>query len=94
MAKKTVKITKTKPRRKARSEDARSATDVDRHFARKLREARIASGMSQQTLSELIGVTFQQIQKYENGANRMAASRLLHIARALGVPVSYFFDGA
>jgi transcriptional regulator with XRE-family HTH domain len=49
--------------------------------------------MTQQTLAELVGIKFQQIQKYETGANRVSASRLWDIADALGVKVSYFFEG-
>ncbi|AQS65547.1 MULTISPECIES: helix-turn-helix domain-containing protein [Rhizobium/Agrobacterium group] len=49
-------------------------------------------GMSQSTLAEALGVTFQQVQKYEKGTNRVGASRLLNVATLLGVPVSYFFD--
>ncbi len=50
-------------------------------------------GMSQESIGQSIGVTFQQIQKYERGINRMGASRIFDFARVLGVPVSYFFDG-
>lgn len=49
-------------------------------------------GMSQEKLGELLGLTFQQVQKYEKGANRIGASRLFDIAQILGVPVAYFFD--
>jgi transcriptional regulator with XRE-family HTH domain len=49
-------------------------------------------GLSQEELAEALGLTFQQVQKYENGANRLAASRLHDVARTLGVPVSFFFD--
>jgi len=49
-------------------------------------------GMSQEKLGELLGLTFQQVQKYEKGANRIGASRLYEISHILGVPVSYFFD--
>jgi transcriptional regulator with XRE-family HTH domain len=51
-------------------------------------------GMSQEKLGESLGITFQQIQKYEKGTNRIGASRLQHIARVLQMPVSYFFEGA
>jgi transcriptional regulator with XRE-family HTH domain len=51
-------------------------------------------GMSQEKLGESLGITFQQIQKYEKGSNRIGASRLQHIARVLSMPVSYFFEGA
>jgi len=66
---------------------------VDVHVGRRLRLKRTIQGMSQDALGKQIGVTFQQIQKYERGINRMGASRLYDFAKALGVPVSYFFDG-
>jgi transcriptional regulator with XRE-family HTH domain len=73
----------------------RSAFDpVDVHVGRRLRERRAVLGMSQERLGELLGVTFQQVQKYERGANRIGSSRLLQIGRALDVPVSFFFEGA
>ena len=55
---------------------------------------RIELGMSQEKLADAIGLTFQQVQKYEKGVNRMGSSRLHQIAGILGVPVSYFFEGA
>ena len=66
---------------------------VDVHVGRRVRERRRATGMTQQKLATKIGTAFQQIQKYETGANRMAASRLWEVAAALEVPVSFFFDG-
>lgn len=65
---------------------------VDVHVGARLRLRRNLVGMSQQQLGEATGLTFQQIQKYERGANRMGASRLFQVARLLEVPVSYFFD--
>jgi transcriptional regulator with XRE-family HTH domain len=58
-----------------------------------MRERRIMLGLTQQQMAELIGVTYQQAHKYEKGINRIAASRLFTIAQALGVEVSYFFQG-
>jgi transcriptional regulator with XRE-family HTH domain len=55
---------------------------------------RMMLGMSQTTLGDALGLTFQQVQKYEKGANRIAASRLQHISQILQVPVVFFFDGA
>lgn len=55
---------------------------------------RMLAGISQEKLGDALGLTFQQIQKYEKGANRISASRLQNIAKILGVPVSFFFDGA
>jgi transcriptional regulator with XRE-family HTH domain len=66
---------------------------VDVHVGRRLRLKRTFLGMSQETVGKQIGVTFQQIQKYERGINRMGASRLYDFAKALGVPISYFFEG-
>jgi transcriptional regulator with XRE-family HTH domain len=66
-------------------------TDV--HIGGRIRERRIALGMSQAALAAGLGITFQQVQKYESGANRVGGSRLWDISQALNVPVSYFFDG-
>lgn len=65
---------------------------VDEHVGHRIRVRRELLGLSQAELGELIGVTFQQIQKYERGANRISASRLYDAARVLRVPVSYFFE--
>jgi transcriptional regulator with XRE-family HTH domain len=67
--------------------------DVDRHVGARMRERRIMLGLTQQQMAELIGVTYQQAHKYEKGLNRVAAGRLYRIAQALGVEVSYFFEG-
>lgn len=66
---------------------------VDIHVGRRLRLKRTFLGLSQESVGKQIGVTFQQIQKYERGINRMGASRLYDFAKALGVQVSYFFEG-
>jgi transcriptional regulator with XRE-family HTH domain len=66
---------------------------IDVLVGRRIRALRTSHGLSQAELGSLVGVTFQQIQKYENGANRVSASRLLALARALGVPISHFFTG-
>src|SRR5690554_3897661 len=66
-------------------------TDV--HIGRRIRERRIELGMSQSALAGVLGITFQQVQKYERGGNRVSGSRLWDISRALGVEVSHFFDG-
>lgn len=66
---------------------------VDIHVGRRLRQKRTFLGLSQDAVGKKIGVTFQQIQKYERGINRMGASRLYDFAKALGVQVSYFFEG-
>lgn len=66
---------------------------VDVHVGKRVRHRRWLVGMTQQQLAEQVGIKFQQIQKYETGANRVSASRLWDIADALEVPVSFFFEG-
>lgn len=66
---------------------------VDRHVGARMRLRRRMMGMSQQDLSGAIGLTFQQLQKYEKGTNRISASKLHGVACALKVPVGYFFEG-
>ena len=65
---------------------------VDVHVGARLRVRRTLLGMSQATLGDAIGLTFQQMQKYENGKNRISASRLYDLSRLLDVPIQYFFD--
>ena len=65
---------------------------VDVHVGARLRVRRTLLGMSQTMLGEAIGLTFQQVQKYESGANRISASRLFALSRVLGVAIQYFFD--
>jgi transcriptional regulator with XRE-family HTH domain len=67
---------------------------VDIHVGSRVRSRRAQAGMSQEKLGDHLGITFQQIQKYEKGVNRVSASRLQQIARVLTVPVSYFFEDA
>ena len=71
----------------------RSPTSIDQHVGARLRLRRSLLEMSQAELGERLGVTFQQVQKYERGANRIGASRLFQVAKALGVPVGYFYEG-
>lgn len=66
---------------------------VDVHVGNRLRQRRVAVGMTQERLARMIGITFQQVQKYERGTNRIVASRLFELAQALGVSVDYFFEG-
>ncbi len=73
--------------------DERSAGAADRKLGERVRARRLEIGMSQERMAELVGVTFQQVQKYERGINRIAASRLLDIARALEWPVARFYEG-
>jgi len=72
----------------------RSPQPVDTWVGKRIRMKRMMLSMSQTTLGERLGLTFQQVQKYEKGANRVGASRLQQIAGVLQVPVSFFFDGA
>ena len=65
---------------------------VDMHVGQRLRMRRTLLGMSQEMLAERLGISFQQLQKYEKGSNRLSASRLFELSRMLDVPVSYFFD--
>ncbi len=65
---------------------------VDVHVGARLRRRRTLLGMSQTKLGEAVGLTFQQVQKYERGANRISASRLFDLSRVLDVPIEYFFD--
>lgn len=66
---------------------------VDRYVGNRVRLRRMTIGMSQEKLGEALGVTFQQVQKYEKGTNRISASRLYYTSRILGVSVSHFFEG-
>lgn len=65
---------------------------IDIHVGKRIRQRRTLLGMSQQKLGEAIGLTFQQVQKYERGTNRVGMSRIFELARVLDVPISYFFD--
>jgi transcriptional regulator with XRE-family HTH domain len=69
------------------------ASEIDLHVGRRLRRRRRLMGMTQQQLADMVGIRFQQIQKYECGANRMTASRLFELTNALSIPVQYFYDG-
>jgi transcriptional regulator with XRE-family HTH domain len=77
-------------RRRRRKSDRPNPIDI--HVGARLRLRRTLLGMSQEKLGEAIGLTFQQVQKYERGANRVGASRLYDLSRVLDVPVSFFFD--
>ena len=69
------------------------ANDIDLHLGKRLRRRRRLLGLTQQQLAGACGVRFQQIQKYECGANRISAARLWQLSSALEVPVGYFYDG-
>jgi transcriptional regulator with XRE-family HTH domain len=80
----------------AESEDrsSRRPNPMDIHVGSRVRLRRMLLGMSQEKLGEHLGLTFQQVQKYEKGVNRIGASRLFDLARVLGVPVQFFYDDA
>ncbi|HTP90432.1 MAG TPA: helix-turn-helix transcriptional regulator [Xanthobacteraceae bacterium] len=67
---------------------------IDKHVGSRVRMRRMMLGMSQEKLGDALGLTFQQVQKYEKGTNRIGASRLQQISHILQVPVSFFFEGA
>jgi transcriptional regulator with XRE-family HTH domain len=67
---------------------------TDQHVGRRVRMRRLMLAMSQEKLAAALGLTFQQVQKYERGANRIGAGRLQHLSHILQVPVSFFFEGA
>lgn len=73
--------------------EGREPHPIDRHVGLRLRLRRRQLGISQEKLAEAVGITFQQVQKYERGANRVSASRLWELARALKVSVDHFFEG-
>jgi transcriptional regulator with XRE-family HTH domain len=72
----------------------RTITAVDKHVASRVRMRRMMLGMSQEKLGEVLDLTYQQVQKYERGINRISASRLQHLAHILQVPIPFFFEGA
>lgn len=86
---KTKTISKTaSPKKKGR------ANFIDENVGVQLRQRRALLGLSQEKLAEQVGITFQQIQKYENGANRISASRLFEFSKVLDIPVSFFFENS
>lgn len=83
--------TKGSSKYRARTENG-DPDPIDIHVGGRLRLKRTLDGLSQTELAKTVGLTFQQVQKYESGANRISASRLYHLSEALRVPVSFFFD--
>ncbi|TGY90340.1 helix-turn-helix domain-containing protein [Marinicauda algicola] len=67
--------------------------EIDHHVGKRLRRRRRLLGLTQSQLADAVGIRFQQVQKYECGANRVSASRLFELAEALDVPVQYFYEG-
>lgn len=78
----------------ANERSSRRPNPIDAHVGTRVRLRRMLLGMSQEKLGEHLGLTFQQVQKYEKGVNRIGASRLFDIAQVLGVPVQFFYDDA
>jgi transcriptional regulator with XRE-family HTH domain len=72
----------------------RTVNPTDKHVGSRLRMRRLMLGMSQTVIADALGLTFQQVQKYEKGANRISASRLQQLSQILQVPVPFFFEGA
>jgi transcriptional regulator with XRE-family HTH domain len=71
----------------------KQASEIDAHVGQRIRLRRMLLGMSQEKLGNLLGLTFQQVQKYERGVNRIGAGRLFEIAKILGVKIEYFYEG-
>ncbi len=74
--------------------ESKHPSDIDRVVGQRVRWRRRELKLTQEKLGDLLDLTFQQVQKYEKGVNRISAGRLFEMASALGVPVSYFYDGA
>jgi len=78
----------------AEAKNARRPNPMDIHVGSRVRLRRMLLGMSQEKLGDHLGLTFQQVQKYEKGINRIGASRLFDLSKTLGVPISYFYEDA
>ncbi|MBL8709397.1 MAG: helix-turn-helix domain-containing protein [Rhodospirillaceae bacterium] len=90
---KTAAKAKAKPRKSSgRMASKGFPNPIDVHVGQRMRQRRTLLGMSQETLGAAIGLTFQQVQKYERGANRVSGSRLFDLAQVLDVPIAYFFE--
>ncbi len=79
-------------RRRAKKQTSRGPNSIDIHVGSRVRLRRNQLGLTLMTLAKAVGVTYQQLQKYERGVNRVGASRLFNLSRVLGVPISYFFE--
>ena len=84
---------KSKPRSRSTNLHPRSAGSADIEIGRRIRLRRLEIGISQKELADKLGVTFQQVQKYETGHDRVGAARLQQIAKVLGVDIPFFYDG-
>lgn len=83
----------TKPRKRGRPSTAEgSGNPIDVHVGRRIKTRRLVRGLTQDELAKAVDLSFQQVQKYERGANRVSAGRLYELAKALSVPIQYFFD--
>ena len=80
------------PRDETATEKDERLSNVDIHVGKRIRLRRTLMGLTQERLGEALGLTFQQVQKYERGANRVSASRLLDLSRILEVPINFFYD--
>ena len=87
-------VPKPKPTKTEATKKKGKANSIDENVGMQLRQRRSLLGMSQEKLAEQVGITFQQIQKYENGANRISASRLFEFSKVLDIPVNFFFDSS
>ena len=76
----------------SKSQRGETSGQIDNHIGARIRERRLMLGLTQQQFAEMIGVTYQQAHKYEYGTNRVSAGRLYEIARALDVPITYFYE--
>ncbi len=85
-------ILKVKKDKSAPPRKKGKANSIDEYVGTQLRQRRSLLGLSQERLAEQVGITFQQIQKYENGANRVSASRLYEFSKVLDIPVGFFFE--
>lgn len=81
------------PNRRDRPSNQRVVTEVDSRIGKRIAQRRLLLGLSQHQLGETLGLSFQQLQKYENGVNRVSASRLYQLAQALRVPITWFYEG-
>ena len=77
----------------AKPKRGRSTAAIDDHVGARIRDRRFMIGLSQQQLGEMLGVSYQQVHKYEGGINRVTAGRLYEIARIFDVPITYFYEG-
>ena len=92
MVKRRIQVPRTSTNAAAKKSRAQ-AKSVDVHVGQRARDKRNERGLSQTEVANALGVTFQQVQKYERGTNRVGASRLYDLAKILGAPVQYFFEG-